>query len=149
MVGVVQVYSMTSVGDAVRVAMAGADHVGLMVSPRGIPFTVTPAVARGVCSAVRGLARCVMLPISHRVDEIISWAHYVEPDIVQVASYEEYMGYGQFASLSRELRRAGFTVTRVVPVGAGGELEAAKRYEAVADIIMLDTHGDQPHRLLR
>jgi phosphoribosylanthranilate isomerase len=90
-----------------------------------------------------------MLPVSHRVDEIVTWAHYVEPDIVQVASYEDHMGYGEFQRLSESLRGSGFRVARVIPVGLGGELEAARRYGALADIIMLDTHGDPPHRLLK
>ncbi len=149
MAGVVQVYSMVSVEDAVRVAAAGADHVGLMVSQWGLPYTVTPALGRSICKAVRGLARCVMLPITHSPETIVSWAFYVEPDLVQVASYESQMGYEEFARLSEELRGSGFRVIRVIPIGAGGELEAARRYKGVSDILMLDTHGEPPHPLLR
>jgi len=148
---VVQIYSMVSVDDAIGVAALGADHVGMMARPSRapIPYTVDLELGKRICRAVRGTAKCVVLPISHEPSEILDIAVGVDADIVQIASYEELLSRQRYLEVYEALKSHGLGVIRVIPVGAGGELEAALFYERFSDYIMLDTHGDPPTPLLR
>jgi phosphoribosylanthranilate isomerase len=147
--GVIQIYAMVSLEDAVSVAELGANHVGMMVSEEGLPYSVNAELGRKICRAIRGRARCVMLPLTHESREIIDLALKVEADVVQIASYEEYLPYEIYAELFDELRRHGLSVIKVIPVGYGNELEASRRYSSLCDYLMLDTHGEPPSPLLR
>ncbi len=146
---IVQIFSMVNVEDAVRVAELGADHVGFMVSDRGLEYTVSPHTGREICRRVSGLSRCVMLPISHDIYRIADWIDIVEPDILQVASYEEYLPLGRYIELYSYARSHGVKVTRAIPMGSGREMGYVERYRRYSDILLLDTHGDPPSRDLK
>lgn len=140
----IQIFSMLSVEDAVQVARLGADHVGLMVSEKGLRYSVDPGTARRICASVRGAARCVMLPLAHEPAEVLRLARAVEPDVLQIASHEELLPFEAYRRLYGILRSLGFAVVRAVAVGSGGELEKASRYQDAADALLLDTHGEPP-----
>jgi phosphoribosylanthranilate isomerase len=140
---------MISIEEAIAVSRLGADHVGIMVSNAKIEYTVNPMLGKNICSSVRGASKCVMIPITHKPEEIVELALKVEPDIVQIASYEGFLSFNTFIDLSKRLRELGFKVTKVIPMGFGKELELAKKYSSYSDIIMLDTHGEPPSPRLR
>ncbi|MEM4971356.1 MAG: phosphoribosylanthranilate isomerase [Sulfolobales archaeon] len=147
--GIIQIYSMVSVEDARAVSELGADHVGIMVARSSIPYTVDLSLGRNICRSVRGISKCVVLPISHNIAEILDIALSVEADIVQIASYEEYLPRLKHVEIYEILKSHGLKVIRVIPVGIGGELDAATFYSRYSDYIMLDTYGEPPTPLLR
>ena len=141
----VQIYAMTCPEDAEMVVDLGADHVGLLAWPGGTRLpSLSPEEALEVFEPVRGRAKTVMLPVTHSVEEITALASRVEPDYVQVASYPEHLPLGEFIRLSEELRCMGIGVIRVIPVDGHDSLSLALKYEAYADIIMVDSSGGPP-----
>jgi len=144
-----QVYSMQSLEVAKAVSEAGVDHVGYMVSLEPKPFALGTELARQVSRAVRPNSKSVIIPLSHRPEEIVEIARRSEPDLVQVASDEGLIDEGTFAGLSKELSSLGFKVMKVIAVGGGSETEIAGRYAPLVDIVMLDSFGAPPSELLR
>jgi hypothetical protein len=59
---IVQIYSMTSIADAVATAEAGANLIGVVVAEPGIfPEGIGAEAARGILAAIRpALACCVI-----------------------------------------------------------------------------------------
>jgi phosphoribosylanthranilate isomerase len=83
----VQIYSMTSVADALATVAAGADLVGVLVdAARAVPEAVDERAARGIVRAAAGRALAVALSMSTDPDEICAMADAVRPDIVQAGA---------------------------------------------------------------
>ena len=86
---IVQIYSMTSIGDAAATADAGAHFIGVVVGEAGVVSeAVEPATAREILSAIRPRSRGIALPLSDDRDEICAMVDKVRPDIVHVAARE-------------------------------------------------------------
>lgn len=145
----VQIFNIMSVGDAESVTHAGADFVGTQISSGNIPYTVNTQLGARICKAIKSSAKAVVIPISRDPNEILELTRVVEPDVVQLANDERMLNRATFSKLLRSLRSNGFTTTKVIAMGSGGELELAKFYAGKSDLIMLDTFGDPPSSLLR
>ena len=86
---IIQIYSMTSIADAVATAEAGADLIGVVVAEPGVvPEGIEAAAARGILAAARPRARGVALSLADDRDEICAMVDAVRPDIVHIAARE-------------------------------------------------------------
>ena len=86
---IVQIYSMTSVADAVATAEAGADLIGVVIAEPGVVAEgIGAETARAALSAIRPRARGVALSLSDDRDEICAMVDAVRPDIVHIAARE-------------------------------------------------------------
>src|SRR5712671_6447133 len=86
---VIQIYSLTSVADAVATAEAGAHLIGVVVAETGVVAeAIDEAVARDVLAAIRPRARGVALSLSDDRDEICAMVDRVRPDILHVVARE-------------------------------------------------------------
>src|SRR5215831_9713956 len=86
---VIQIYSMTSLADAIATAQAGADLVGVVVAEPGlVPEAVDARLAREILDVIRPRARGVALSLSDDRDEICAVVDQVRPDIVHIAARE-------------------------------------------------------------
>jgi phosphoribosylanthranilate isomerase len=86
---VIQIYSMTSLADAVATAKAGADLIGVVVAEQGlVPEALDARVAHEILAAVRPRSRGVALSLSDDRDEICAMVDQVRPDIVHIAARE-------------------------------------------------------------
>src|SRR5665811_1605741 len=86
---VVQIYSMTSVPDAVATADAGADLIGLVIAEPGVvPEAIGADAAREILGAIRPRSRGVALSLSDDRDEICAMVDAVRPDVLHVAARE-------------------------------------------------------------
>jgi phosphoribosylanthranilate isomerase len=80
---IVQIYSMTSIGDAVATAEAGADLIGVVVTEPGIvPEGIDAAAARAILGAIRPRSRGIALSLSDDREEICAMVDAVQPDVV-------------------------------------------------------------------
>jgi phosphoribosylanthranilate isomerase len=85
----VQIYSMTSVADAVATAEAGADLIGLVIAEPGVVAeAIGTDLARKILSAVRPRSRGVALSLSDDRDEICAMVDAVRPDVLHVVARE-------------------------------------------------------------
>src|ERR1700719_3201364 len=86
---IVQIYSMTSIADAVATAELGADLIGVVVAEPGIVAEgIGGDLARAVLSAIRPRARGVALSLSDDREEICAMVDAVRPDIVHIVARE-------------------------------------------------------------
>ena len=85
----VQIYSMTSIADAIATANAGADLIGVVVAEPGVvPEGVSVDLARQIMAVIRPRARGVALSLSDDRDEICTMVEAVRPDVLHLAARE-------------------------------------------------------------
>lgn len=133
---IVQIYSMTSIADAVATAEAGADLIGVVIAEPGIvPEGIGAGAARAVLSAIRPRARGVALSLSDDRDEICAMADAVRPDILHVTARE--IEPEDCAWI--RTRIAPIRLLRAIAVRAGETLSEADAHQECADYLMLDS----------
>jgi phosphoribosylanthranilate isomerase len=132
---VAQIYSMTSVPDALACAEAGADLIGVVVAEPGVvPEAIDAKAAREILSAIRPRARGVALSLSDDREEICAMADAVRPDIVHLAARE--IEPEDCAWI--RTRVAPARVLRAIAVRAGETESEAEAHQECADYLMLD-----------
>ena len=133
---VIQIYSMTSIADAIATAEAGADLVGVVVAEPGVVAEGIEAVAaRGILAAVRPRARGVALSLADDRDEICAMVDAVRPDIVHIAARE--IEPEDCAWIRK--RVAPVRLLRAIAVRAGETIAEADAHQEAADYLMLDS----------
>jgi phosphoribosylanthranilate isomerase len=132
----VQIYSMTSIADAIATAEAGADLIGVVVAEPGIvPEGVGAAVAREILTAIRPRARGVALSLADDREEICAMVDAVQPDVLHLAAREIEP---EDCAWIRQ-RVAPVRLLRAIAVRAGETMAEAQAHQECADYLMLDS----------
>lgn len=133
---VVQIYSMTSIDDAVATAELGADLIGVVVSEPGVlAEAVDNDTARAILAAIRPRGRGVALSLSDNRDEICAMIDAVQPDIVHVAAREiEPEDCAWIRTRIRPVR-----LLRAIAVRAGETIAEAEAHQESVDYLMLES----------
>ena len=133
---VIQIYSMTSLADAVATAKAGADLIGVVVAEQGlVPEALDARVAHEILAAVRPRSRGVALSLSDDRDEICAMVDQVRPDIVHIAARE--IDPEDCAWI--RARVAPVRLLRAIAVRAGETLAEVSAHQDCVDYLMLDS----------
>lgn len=133
---IIQIYSMTSIADAVMTVEAGADLIGVVVAEPGVVAEgIDAAAAREILAAVRPRARGVALSLSDDRDEICAMVDAVRPDILHVVARE--IEPEDCAWI--RARIAPVRLLRAIAVRAGETLAEADAHQQAADFLMLDS----------
>jgi phosphoribosylanthranilate isomerase len=132
----VQIYSMTSIADAIATAAAGADLIGVVVAEPGIVAEgVGFDLAREIMGVVRPWARGVALSLADDRDEICAMVEAVRPDVLHLAAREIEP---EDCAWIRD-RIAPVRLLRAIAVRAGETLAEAEAHQECADYLMLDS----------
>jgi len=132
----VQIYSMTSIADAIATAQAGADLIGVVVAEPGVvPEGVGAAIAREILAAIRPRARGVALSLADDRDEICAMVEAVRPDVLHLAAREIEP---EDCAWIRQ-RIAPVRLLRAIAVRAGETMAEAQAHQECADYLMLDS----------
>ena len=133
---VVQIYSMTSIDDAVATAELGADLIGVVVGEPGVlAEAVDNDTARAILAAIRPRGRGVALSLSDNRDEICAMVDAVQPDIVHVAAREiEPEDCLWIRNRVRPVR-----LLRAMAVRAGETVAEAEAHQDSVDFLMLES----------
>ncbi len=138
---IIQIYSMTSIADAVMTAEAGADLVGVVVAEPGIvPEGIDASAAREILAAARPRARGVALSLSDDRDEICAMVDAVRPDIVHITAREIEP---EDCAWIRQ-RVAPIALLRAIAVRAGETIAEANAHQQAVDFLMLDSGAVGP-----
>ena len=133
---VVQIYSMTSLADAVATAKAGADLIGVVVAEQGlVPEALDARVAHEILAAIRPRARGVALSLSDDRDEICAMVDQVRPDILHIVARE--IDPEDCAWI--RARIAPIRLLRAIAVRAGETLTEVSAHHDCVDYLMLDS----------
>ncbi len=132
----IQIYSMTSLADALATAKAGADLIGVVVGEAGVvPEAIDARVAREILAAIRPRSRGVAMSLSDDRDEICAMVDQVRPDIVHIAARE--IDPEDCAWIRANV--APVRLLRAIPVRAGETLFEAQAHQDSVDYLMLDS----------
>ncbi len=132
---IVQIYSITSIADAIATAEAGADLIGVVVAEEGVvPEAVNPASAREILAATRPRSRGVALSLSDDRDEICAMVDAVRPDILHLNAREIEP---EDCAWIRE-RIAPVGLLRAIAVRAGETMTEVDAHQHCVDYLMLD-----------
>jgi phosphoribosylanthranilate isomerase len=138
---VIQIYSLTSVADAVATAEAGAHLIGVVVAEAGVVAEGIDADrAREVLAAIRPRARGVALSLSDDRDEICAMVDSVRPDIVHVVARE----IEPEDCVWIRQRVAPVQLLRAIAVRAGETIREADTHQDCVDYLMLDSGAKGP-----
>jgi phosphoribosylanthranilate isomerase len=133
---IVQIYSMTSIADAMATAAAGAALVGVVVAEPGVVAEgIEAAAAREILAAVRPRARGVALSLADDRDEICAMVDAVRPDIVHIAARE--IEPEDCVWIRKRVAPVG--LLRAIAVRAGETIAEADAHQESADYLMLDS----------
>ena len=136
----VQIYSMTSVPDAVATAAAGADLIGLVVAEPVVAEAIGPDLAREILAAIRPRSRGVALSLSDDRDEICAMVDAVRPDVLHVVARE--IEPEDCAWIRKRI--APVMLLRAIAVRAGETLTEADAHQDCLDYLMLDSGAKGP-----
>jgi len=132
---VVQIYSLTSIADAVATAEAGADLIGVVVAEPGVvPEGVDVRLARDILAGARPRARGVAMSLLDDRDEICAMVDGVKPDVLHIAAREVDP---DDCAWIRE-RIAPVRLLRAIAVRAGETMSEVDAHQHCADFLMLE-----------
>jgi phosphoribosylanthranilate isomerase len=134
--GAVQIYSMTSVADAVATATAGADLIGVVVAEAGVvPEAIDTGLAREILASIHPRSRGIALSLSDDRDEICAMADAVQPDVLHIVARE--IEPDDCAWIRKRI--APMMLLRAIAVRAGETLTEAEAHQECVDYLMLDS----------
>lgn len=128
----IKICGLTSVDAAVAAGAAGADFAGFIFFPRS-PRHVTPERAGGIAAALPDTVQRVAVTVNaddRTLDEIIIG---LAPDFLQLHGSEPPERVAEVKA------RTGLPVIRALGIGGPADVEAARRFEAEADILLFDS----------
>ena len=136
---IVQIYSVTSVADALNLADLGVDHIGFVAGVYGevkseLPFDQ----ARAIADALRGRAKASALTMSTDSAEILRMADAVRPDIVHISTDTDAVDVPALRQL-REALPPEIQLMKAIHVDGPESIAAALAFAPIADILLLDT----------
>ena len=135
LVMVVQIYSLTSIADAVATAEAGADLIGVVVAEAGVvPEGVDARLAREILAGARPRARGVAMSLLDDRDEICAMVDAVRPDVLHIAARE--LDPDDCAWIRERI--APVRLLRAIAVRAGETLTEVDAHQHCADFLMLE-----------
>lgn len=141
----VQIYTMQTPDEALQVINAGAHHIGITPSQRGLPGEVSFETARAIVDAVGDKALRIALTVESDPALIIEMARAVQPDMLHLCPLRGAFSPDHVAALRVEL--PGIKIMQAIEVGGADTREQAindaRAYEAVADMLILDTQAPE------
>ncbi len=136
---IVQIYAFTNPKDAVEAAKIGVDHVGFVAGDYGqVCGELSLSEAAAIAGAVREICTSVALTMATNIDEILTMAAAVKPDIVHVSTDPLDVD----VQAMRELRDSLSPHTRLMkalPVEGAESVTLAKAFATTCDYLLLDT----------
>lgn len=127
----VKICGITREDDLYTAVAAGADAVGFVSDvPVETPREVSPDRAAELVAAVPPFVTSVLVTMPANPDQALALAEAVGPDVLQVHGH---LAEGDVAYLASK------TDAAVVMAVAAGEADLARRYDDVADALLVDT----------
>ena len=135
----VQIYTMQSVEEALKIISLGVDHLGITPSTIGLPGEVDFDTARAIVDEVGSLAVCVALTVESDLKAIETMVKAVQPDILHLCGLENSVPPEAVLKLRNQL--PDLPIMQAISVGGADALEIALSYQEVADYLILDTQA--------
>jgi phosphoribosylanthranilate isomerase len=135
---IVQIYEVATPEEAVAVAQAGVDHVGVLVGPGDFPRELSCAQARSIFAALPAGAKKLALSLSGEARELERVARDAAPDILHVGAALDRISPQQTRALKQSFPHV--QVMRSIPITGSESIGWARDYDGTADWLLLDSH---------
>ena len=139
---ITSIYSLQYPDEAVEVAMAGSDWIGLLTGDDSCPAAVSIAQAKRIFAAVGKKAKKSAILMYRSEGRVLAAAEYLRPDIIHLCD-DKVFATEEFCKKARFLL-PGVEIMQAVAVGDMSTRERAVsealRYDGVADYIILDSY---------
>lgn len=141
---IVQIYTVQTVEEALVLADAGVDHVGVTISQRGLPGEITLEVGKEIVAALQGRATSVALTVDVDPLSVQGFVAAVRPDIVHLCGSTVDFPPARVSELRDWIgrRRLATRIMQAIPVGGPEAVAEARRFAHHADWLILDSVTD-------
>jgi len=129
----VKICGITTKEDAIACTEAGADAIG-MILVKASPRCITADQAAEIILALPPFVSSVLVMTPATPGEAIAAAQQARPSALQLQGAES-----PEVLMAIKARLPGIKLIKTVHVGVGEEIARARKYEEVADAILLDT----------
>ena len=137
---ITQIYTAQSVEEALALADAGVDHIGLTPN-QGLPGAITLAEMRAIAEALRGRAKSVALTVDIGPETVRALVETVRPDILHLCPLANAITPADVSALRAVL--PPIPILQAISVTGPESVAEAQAYAAVADMLITDTqHPD-------
>ncbi|MBQ8994826.1 MAG: phosphoribosylanthranilate isomerase [Oscillospiraceae bacterium] len=136
----IQIYSIINAKEALEVAKAGADRIGVLVTdpsnPNHFPCEVSIEEALPIFDALRGIATSVLISVALNEEAVLKQVRYLKPDVLHLCT-----GLKGSLEFRDKLRKQSPNVQLMEAVGIRDETAVAEAIEVsrYADTIILDS----------
>ena len=136
----IQIYTMQTPEEALKIVDLGVDHLGITPSHCGLPGEINYEIARSITDALKGKAVSVALSVDTNLDTIKDMVEAVQPDILHLCGPEDGLTFEDLNSL-RELL-PGTPIMQAISVDGPEAIENACAFQGFADYLILDTQTE-------
>jgi len=140
---IVQVYEVSSPGEARALSGFGVDHIGVLVGDGTFPREQSIEHARRIFAAIAAPSKGSALSLSADLNLIRRIVSELNPLILHLGASTDILLPSDIAILKKEFRL--LKIMRSIPVVGSESVRLAKTYDGIADILLLDSHkpGDK------
>ena len=137
---IIQIYAFTKISDALAAVEAGVDQIGFVAGKYGVVHgELSFSEAYALVSALPSGIRKVALTMSTDVAEISRMVAAVEPDIVHISTEPDEVDIAAMLQLRKHIP-SHVGLMKAISVEDEQSIALAKRFAAVSDLLLLDTH---------
>jgi phosphoribosylanthranilate isomerase len=133
-----QIYEVTSAREAAAISEMGVDHIGVLVGDGGFPREQSVASAVEIAASIRRPSKLCALFLSADLAFVVRAIRELEPAIVHLGAAPELVTPEHVLELKRGVPE--ILLMRSVPVVGLGSIDVARRYEGIADFLLLDSY---------
>ena len=136
----IQIYSIMTVEEALAVADAGADRIGILVTdpsnPNHFPCEISEEEARPIFEALKGRATSVLISVALTEEAVLRQTELLKPDVLHLCAGVK--GSREFKNKLNS-RCPGVELMEAVGVTDRSAVDEAIRISGYADTIILDS----------
>lgn len=137
----VQIYEVTNVNEAIRIAGIGADHIGVSIGEGAYVNEVRPFRAKEIFLGLPKDKKGVAITFSSDLHIIGNVIRSTEPDIIHIACNIDDLMPAQIEPLKKEFPNVEFM--RTIPVVGEESVVAAMMFDGSYDYLILDTKDEK------
>ena len=134
---IVQIYEITTVAEALKLAEMGVDNIGVAVGKGTYVNEIHPYKAKEIFLALPENVKGVALTLLSNLEEIREIVSESEPDILHIATSPESILPQHIEAIKKDYPE--LEIMRTIPVIGEESVAAAMVYDGLCEYLLLDT----------
>jgi phosphoribosylanthranilate isomerase len=134
---IVQIYEVSNQKEAKELEKLGVDHIGVLVGKGEYPRELGFEEAKKIFEVLSEKTRKVALSLSKKMEDFVEIIQETHPDILHLGAPPKDVTPLDVKKLKR--RFPDIKIMRTIPVTDEKSIDLAKKYDGIADYLLLDT----------